>query len=59
MTLRARLSRDGRAIAARFSGDALRADGGRGLAEALAQAVRLDGLTVTAAPASATVPGAG
>jgi Flp pilus assembly protein TadD len=50
VTVRARLLRDGRAIAARFSGDALRADGGRGLAEELARAVRLDGLTVTAAP---------
>ncbi len=58
-TLRARLALDGRALAARFSGDALRADGGRGLAEALAQAVRLDGLTVTAAPVSGAAPGGG
>ncbi len=57
VTLRARLLRDGRTIAARFSGDALRADGGRGLAEALAQAVRFDGLTVTVAPVSDAAPG--
>lgn len=49
-TLRARLARHGRSLAARFPGEALRATGGRPLAEALAGAIHLDGLSVTVTP---------
>jgi Tfp pilus assembly protein PilF len=49
-TLRARLARLGRPLAARFPGEALRSTGGRPLAAALAGAIRLDGLRISVTP---------
>jgi Flp pilus assembly protein TadD len=49
-TLRARLARHGREQAALLSGEALRAAGGRPLADALARSIRLDGLRVSVTP---------